>query len=258
VRAIDDLVGHELAERLLTAAQASQDDAAIGAATAATLAVALVDPVLEDSFDCLLQENKSPGMQSAVSAIEDHLDELAWGLQTSVENGEETDESYQEAFRRARAAGAVKSCFLADSRMMVSETVYEAAHAANRDERLGQLLSAIVEHVTPGNHWAARTLANLFWPTFIEVDGYVLLASHYTAENLADWRDRHPDNRRAIEDVINHVHVEDLSVTTTRDGLASLGQHLATAWRQTLRGRFADRQVRVEFDGHILTAFSTV
>jgi hypothetical protein len=259
VRLIDDLVGAALAQRLLDAQSQQQRDVAISAATAATLSTELVDPVVEEAFGDLLQENRSVGMRSAIEAIEEDLDDRAWRLQTAVEAGQAADEDYHTAFRRARAAGSVKTFFDDDSRAALNETVYEAVHAVDRDERLLQLLGAVVDLVAPGNHWAGREFANLFWPRFIQVDGCVLLAGHYTPDNLAAWRERRPDNRAAIEDVINHVHLEDLAID--RVGAAkqnAVAQQLATAWRSTLHAEFSGQQMRVEIDGSILTAFSSV
>lgn len=257
MRAIDELVETELAHRLLAAQPQQQRDAAIAAATAATVSARLVDPLLAEAFEDLLQGRYSSGMQSAVAAVEEWLDEQAWEMQANVDAGTAAPEDYHEAFHRARAAGAVKACFDPDPREALNETVYEAAHAVDGDDRLSQLLQAVLDSCAPGNHWAARELADLFWPHFIKIDGYVLLASHYSPDNLAAWKERRPDSRAAIEDVINHVHLEDICAENTPpQAMLKLGQQLANAWRRTLAATPNGESITVELDDEILTAFS--
>jgi hypothetical protein len=261
VRLIADLVGSELSQRLLAAPSEQQRNAAIGTATAAVLAVDLVDALVDEALGDLVQSNYSDGMRSAVAAIEEDLDKRAWDLQAKCEAGQASVDQYHAAFRQARAVAAVKTCFDQDPRASLNETIYEAAHAVDRDQRLIQLLSAILDLVAPGNRWAARDLAELFWPRFIEVDGYVLRASQYDPDNLTAWRERHPTNRSAVEDVINHVHLEDLYGGNQKGAkLTAAGQNLAGAWRHALAAQFPGRPIRVELDDSVdmtLTAFSS-
>src|SRR5581483_8149683 len=114
-------------------------------------------------------------------------------------------------FRRARAAAAMKMALHADPRTAVAETAYEASHAVDDGERLAQLLHAVLDLVEPGNHWAAQDLAGLFWPRFMDVDGYVLMADHFEPDTFAEFRERRPDSRAAVEDLINHVHVLEIA-----------------------------------------------
>jgi hypothetical protein len=179
VRGIDDAVGPQLAKRLLDAQTQQQRDAAIAAATAAALSAGPSESLLDEALGDLLQEKFSPGMRSAVAALEEWLDECAWDRQSPVDAGHAKMSEYEQAFRCARAAGAAKMCLDGDARTALNEAVYEAAHAVSGDRRLTQLLESVLDLVAPGNHWAARELAHLFWPRFIEVDGYVLLASHF-------------------------------------------------------------------------------
>jgi hypothetical protein len=261
MRRIDDAVGPQLAQRLLDAQAQQQRDAAIAAATAAVLSAGLSDPLLDEALGDLLEEKYSPGMRSAVTAVEEWLDERAWDHQSAVDAGRADTTEYQQAFRRARAAGAVKMCLDGDARTALNEAVYEAAHAVNGDERLAQLLESVLDLPAPGNHWAARELAHLFWPRFIEVDGYVLLASHYSPQNLAEWRQRHPNNPSAIEDVINHVHLEDIAADRVGpEAIRQTAHRIRHAWRETLDAQLPERKITVEFDeaNMIVTAFSPV
>ena len=90
----------------------------------------------------------------------------------------------------------------------------------------------------------------------MEVDGYVLLEEHYSPENLAEWRETRPDSRSAVEDVINHVHLEDVVMDLVDDDtFAEAAKRVAESWSRALRAQFSDRQVTVEVDGSIVTAF---
>lgn len=253
MRPIDDLLGAELAERVLDAPAQSQRDVALAVATAALRATQLQDPILEEICEDLLHERYGRGMRSAAEAIEGDLDERAWRV--DEEAAESGSAAYHSAFRLARAAGAVKSCLDGEPRAAVNEAIYEAAHAVDRDDRLPQLVAAVLDLLWPGgNHWAACDLARLFWPRFIVVESYILLAEHYTTENLASWRERHPSNPAAIEDVINHVHLEDVANDRAEDAAVTrVGEQLVTAWRRTLDAQGIT--ARVEFSGTILTAF---
>jgi hypothetical protein len=124
---------------------------------------------------------------------------------------------YEVMFRRARAA-AVAEAHRTDPREAVNESTYEAAHAVS-DERFDALIADIIALVPARNYWGAQALARLYWPRFVEVDGYVLLEEHYTPENLAEWRERRPDSRSAIEDVINHVHLQDVVMDRVDDAV---------------------------------------
>jgi hypothetical protein len=79
------------------------------------------------------------------------------------------------------------------------------------------------------------------------------------ADYHAAWQERHPTSRAAIEDVINHVHLEDRSVERGRAAtLNGVAEHLTAAWRGTLRAAFAGHHMRVEVHDSILTAFSSL
>ena len=80
------------------------------------------------------------------------LDERAWTLQEQLESGGADATEYDAAFRRARAAGAMKMALDANARTAVAETVYEASHAVDEADRFAQLLEAVLDLVEPGNH----------------------------------------------------------------------------------------------------------
>ena len=62
---------------------------------------------------------------SAPGGVE-RLDEQAWDVQEQVERGTATQEQYEDAFRRARAASAAR--LLAEPDCDLDEVAYEAVH----------------------------------------------------------------------------------------------------------------------------------
>lgn len=259
MRPLDAAVGAELASRLLGATEQLQRDAAIAAAVAAVRATRLTRPLLDESLDHLVGDRYTRPQREAVEALESELDERAWSIQSEVDDGRAPYVDYAEAFRRARAAGAVKMAFDANARTAASEAAYEAAHAIENRARLGQLLTAALDLIEPGNHEAARDLAGLFWPRFIEVDGYVLVADHFEPDSFAEWREQRPDSRPAVENVINHVHLLDIVNPRARtEAVGQAGRHITQAWRETLDAALPELDVAVDWDPQerVVTAFT--
>jgi hypothetical protein len=82
---------------------------------------------------------------------------------------------------------------------------------------------------------AAVSLTALFWPRFVDVDGAVLRADGFTTDSLRSWRASLGSDVRAIEEVINHVHLWDLfdldADPVPDDALLHLGGVLTETWR---------------------------
>jgi hypothetical protein len=250
LRPLASVIAPALAEELLRAPEAVQRTVAAGAAQAAVSATTLADNIVEDAMEDLRLERWSDGMHDAAAAVAPWLDEEAWALQSAHD-----ETRYLVMFRRARAAAAVGEAHRSDAREAVSESTYEAAHAVS-DERFDALIADIVALVPARNYWGAQALARLHWPRFVDVDGYVLLEEHYSPENLAEWRERRPDSRSAIENVINHVHLEDVVMDTVDDAVfAGAAKRMAESWSRALCEQLPDRHVTVEVDGSIVTAF---
>ena len=254
-------VGAELASRLLGATEQHQRDVAIAAAIAAVRAARLSKPLLEETVDELVNHRYGGPFRDEVERLELALDERAWTLQEQVQSGGAMRDEYQEAFRRARAAGAMKMALDADARTAVAETVYEASHAVGETDaqRLAQLLQAVLDVIEPGNHWAAQDLAGLFWPRFMEVDGYVLVADHFEPDTFAEFREQRPDSRPAVEDLINHVHVLEIAgPAAPPEAVGQACRHITQAWRDALDSTFPGRELTVDWDPQerIVTAYS--
>jgi hypothetical protein len=259
MRPLDAAVGAELASRLLGATEQLQRDVAIAAAVAAMRAARLSRPLLEESVDGLLKRRYAGPLQDEVQRLEQDLDERAWAIQSKhADDGTDSPE-YLDAFRRARAAGAVRTALNASPRIAASEAVYEAAQAVDDRDRLAQLVTAVLDLIEPGNHWAAQDLAALFWPRFIEVDGYVLVADHFEPDTFSEFRDKRPDSRPAVEDMVNHVHVLEIAGPHAQpEAVGQVCRHITQAWRHTLDTALPGRDVTVDWDPQerIVTAFS--
>jgi hypothetical protein len=258
VRPLDGAVGAELATRLLSATEQLQRDAAIAAAVAAMRAARLSKPLLEESVDDLLHHRYGGPRRDEVERLEQDLDQRAWALQADPDDGADTLE-YLEAVRRARAAGALKMALDANAQTAVAESVYEAARAVDDRDRFGQMLAAVLDLIEPGNHWAAQDLAGLFWPRFMDVDGYVLIADHFEPDTFAEFREQRPDSRTAVEDLINHVHVQEIAGPQARpEAVGQACRHITQAWRDALDTTFPGRDLTVDWDPQerIVTAYS--
>jgi hypothetical protein len=98
----------------------------------------------------------------------------------------------------------------------------------------------------------AAAFASLFWPEFVEVDGFVLLAARYTPESLEEWRAAYPADRRAVESVLNEVHVYDLFSRRSSEGVPLavheyVGQVLRRTWSCALEAAFPDRRFELSY-----------
>jgi hypothetical protein len=259
VRPLEIAVGAQLANRLLTATEQLQRDVAVAAVVAAVRAARLSKPLMEETVDDLVNRRYGAPRRGEVQRLEQALDERAWTLLEQVASGGAKRGEYEEAFRRARAAGAMKVALDADARTAAAETVCEASHAIDDSERFAQLLAAVLDLIEPGNHCAAQDLAGLFWPRFIEVDGHVLVADHFEPDTFAEFRERRPDSRPAVEDLINHVHVLELAGPDARpEAVGQACRHIMRAWRDVLDTTFPERELTVDWDPQerIVTAYS--
>lgn len=259
MRPFETTIGAELATRLLGATEQLQRDVAIAAAVAAVRAARLSKPLLEETVDDLVNHRYGGPLRDEVERLEQDLDDRAWTLEEQIESGGGKRAEYDEAFRRARAAGAMKMALDQNARTAVAEAVYEASRAVDDAERFAQLLQAVLDLIEPGNHWAAQVLAGLFWPRFMEVDGYVLVADHFEPDTFAEFRERRPDSRPAVEDLINHVHVLEIAGPAARpEAVGQACRHITQAWRDALESTFPGRELTVDWDPQerIVTAYS--
>jgi len=91
----------------------------------------------------------------------------------------------------------------------------------------------------------------VFWPRFVRFESYVLREEAFDEANLRDWEQSHGDNPRAIEAVLNHLHIADLHIaddTLTEAQSIYLGRTLKSAWSAKLAIDFPDLAFEVAFD----------
>lgn len=100
-----------------------------------------------------------------------------------------------------------------------------------------------------GNYELAIGYSLLFWPRFVAIDNYVLRHGG-TEESLGSWEQATGGDRRAIEAVINHVHLVDIHTGApepTEAQLRYLGRVLKQIHEAKLKADFPDRTFVVSF-----------
>jgi hypothetical protein len=94
--------------------------------------------------------------------------------------------------------------------------------------------------------------AFLFWPSFEPYDGCIL-ASGYSEDSYRGFMDQLNGNKRAVEAVLNHVHIARLfsgvEVPPSRLQVVWLGNRLAEMWRAKLAFEFPGLAIVVSFNG---------
>jgi hypothetical protein len=78
---------------------------------------------------------------SAVSLVVEELDEKAWDIQESVDEGTQPQEAYLEAFRMARAAESIGFALEVNPLQAALEAVYEAQAAVSDLEAIRTAIS---------------------------------------------------------------------------------------------------------------------
>lgn len=102
-----------------------------------------------------------------------------------------------------------------------------------------------------GSLGQAIAYAELFWPTFVEHEGCILLSERFNRDNFQSWLETTHGDRKAVEAVINHTHILDLFVRhetePTREQVVSLGRNLKEMWQAKVDRDFPGRNVMVIF-----------
>lgn len=94
----------------------------------------------------------------------------------------------------------------------------------------------------------AAAFTKLFWPDFVEVDGCVLLKGSYSPENFKKWMSSYEGDRRAVESMMNHLHLWDTFLNSPKDVEypEQLHEYLVNAvlfgWKQVLHESFPDKR----------------
>lgn len=96
---------------------------------------------------------------------------------------------------------------------------------------------------------SALLFSRLLYPELILVEGCVLRADAYQAENLSQWLSDPSRPTSAIEAVLNKLHLWDIFKTTTdveELALAEIGQTLSHTWLAAARSQFPEDEFRCE------------
>lgn len=95
--------------------------------------------------------------------------------------------------------------------------------------------------------------SRVFWPEFVLHDGCLLRAG-FSHESFAGFMRQAGGNRRSVEAVMNHVHIEDLFMgrvnqgeDVTRDKIVYLGRALKDMWAARLKRDFPTLDIVVSF-----------
>lgn len=101
-----------------------------------------------------------------------------------------------------------------------------------------------------GNYSLAIGYLEIFWPEFLEFEGYVL-RKNFSEESLRSFELSLGGNRSAVEAVMNHLHISSLHyygcADLTKDKVVILGQSLSEIYASKLKWQFPSRDFKIEF-----------
>lgn len=99
-----------------------------------------------------------------------------------------------------------------------------------------------------GNYELMIAYSTIFWPQFVEFEGYIL-REDFSLDALAGF-EAAPGPRRATEATMNHIHIGDLHspACATADQERYLGRILREIYEVKLRHDFPDRNFVVYFN----------
>ena len=91
--------------------------------------------------------------------------------------------------------------------------------------------------------------ATIFWPEFVEFDGYILRKG-FSEKSLRGSEKQEGSSRKSVEWLMNHLHLEDIQhlgcADISRDKLIFLGNLLKEIYQAKLQWQFPDRPCTVE------------
>jgi hypothetical protein len=100
-----------------------------------------------------------------------------------------------------------------------------------------------------GSFSLAVGYASVFWPEFVEFEGYILREG-FSEGSLRAFEERGND-RKAVEWVMNHLHIADVQYggnDASRDKILLLGSVLKEIYQAKLHWQFPDHPCIVEFN----------
>lgn len=101
-----------------------------------------------------------------------------------------------------------------------------------------------------GNFSLAVGYASIFWPEFVEFEGYIL-RKNFREESLREFEKMNGSDRAATESVMNHLHIVDIQhagcTDASKDKIQILGNTLKEIYMTKLRYEFPERNFCVDF-----------
>jgi hypothetical protein len=92
--------------------------------------------------------------------------------------------------------------------------------------------------------------ASIFWPEFVEFDGYILRKG-FSEESLRGFERQQNGNRLPVEATMNHLHIADIQhyncEDASKDKLLMLGNVLKEIYEAKLQWQFPDKPCTVKF-----------
>jgi hypothetical protein len=101
-----------------------------------------------------------------------------------------------------------------------------------------------------GNFKLAVGYATIFWPLFVRFEDYVL-RDGFSEKSLRGFEVQCKGDKRAVETVMNHVHIADLQYAgcedISEDKVVFIGNVMKKIWEAKLKWQFPDRPCNVSF-----------
>jgi hypothetical protein len=91
---------------------------------------------------------------------------------------------------------------------------------------------------------------SIFWPEFVEFDGYIL-PKRFSEAALRAYESREGTTRKSVECVMNHLHIADIQYygcpDISKDKILLLGNLFKEIYEAKLKWQFPDRPCEIEF-----------
>ena len=101
-----------------------------------------------------------------------------------------------------------------------------------------------------GNFSLAVGYATVYWPEFVEFDGYIL-PKGFREESLRGFESQEGSTRKSTEWVMNHLHIADIQAAESgdisTDKLLAIGHTLKEIYEAKLKWQFPEKPCVVEF-----------
>ena len=101
-----------------------------------------------------------------------------------------------------------------------------------------------------GNFSLAVGYTSVFWPEFVEFEGYIL-RNEFSEDALREFAAQEGSSRKSVEWLMNHLHIADIQhygcKDIAKDKIILLGNVLKEIYEAKLKWQFPDRPCMVEF-----------